>query len=193
MKKKLLTVLGALLLAVVALGLSLPTILHTLGLHPSYEGETYDLSGKRALIITTSHRVLNAPGQADGPPTGVMASELTHPYYGFLDAGMQVDVASIKGGPIPVDPQTLGFVIRTPEDERYLEDPALQAKVEKSLRIDDVDFTQYDAIFVSGGWGAAYDLGYSEVLGKKVSEAYYAQRPIFGSVCHGALGFIRAK
>ncbi len=34
MKKKLLTVLGALLLAVAALGLSLPTILHTLGLHP---------------------------------------------------------------------------------------------------------------------------------------------------------------
>jgi putative intracellular protease/amidase len=122
-----------------------------------------------------------------------MASELTHPYYGFLDAGMQVDVASVKGGPIPIDPQTLNFVIRTPEDERYLEDPALQAKVKNSLRIDDVDFTQYDAIFLSGGWGAAYDLGYSDVLGRKVTEAYYAEMPILGSVCHGALGFIRAK
>jgi putative intracellular protease/amidase len=193
MKKKLLIALGTLILGVVTLGLSLPTILHRLGLHPTYEGATYDLAGKRALVISTSHGVLNAPGEVDGPPTGVMASELTHPYYGFLDAGMHVDVASIKGGPIPIDPQTLNFVVRTPEDERYLEDPALQAKVKNSLRIDDVDFTQYDAIFIAGGWGAAYDLGYSDVLGRKVSEAYYAETPILGSVCHGALGFIRAR
>ncbi len=193
MKKKLLIAIGALLVGGVTLGFSLPTIVHSLGLHPTYHGETYELPGKRALIITTSHGVLNAPGESDGPPTGVMASEFTHPYYGFLDAGMRVDVASIKGGPIPVDPQTLNFIIRTPEDERYLEDPALQAKVKNSLRIDDVDFTQYDAIFISGGWGAAYDLGYSDALAKKVSEAYYAKNPILGSVCHGALGFIRAK
>ena len=193
MKKKLLIIVGTVAVCAAALGLSLPTIVHGLGLHPTYEGETYDLSGKRALVITTSHSVLNAPGETEGDPTGVAASELTHPYYGFLDAGMQVDVASVRGGPIPIDPQTLNFVTRTPEDERFLEDPALQAKVKNSLRIDDVDFTQYDAIFIAGGWGAAYDLGYSDVLGQKVSEAYYAETPIMGSVCHGALGFIRAK
>ena len=196
MTNKLLIIAGAVALGAVVLGLSLPTIVHGLGLHPTYEGETYDLKGKRALVITTSHDVLNAPGETEGEPTGVMASEFTHPYYGFLDAGMAVDMASVRVGPIPIDPQTLNFVIRTPEDERFLEDPALQAKVKNSLRIDDVDFTQYDVIFISGGWGAAYDLGYSEVLGRKVSEAYYAgnaEPPILGSVCHGALGFIRAK
>ncbi len=191
MKKKLLIAMSAGLLMVLAL--ALPTILHSLGLHPTYEGETYELPGMRALVITTSRGVLNAPGEEDGPPTGVMASEFTHPYYGFLDAGMQVDLASIRGGPIPIDPQTLNFVIRTPEDERYLEDPSLKAKVKNSLKIDDLDFSQYDLIFISGGWGAAYDLGYSDVLGQKVSEAYYAETPIFGSVYHGALGFIRAK
>lgn len=196
MTNKLLIIAGAVALGAVVLGLSLPTIVHGLGLHPTYAGETYDLKGKRALVITTSHDVLNAPGETGGEPTGVMASEFTHPYYGFLDADMAVDMASVRGGPIPIDPQTLNFVIRTPEDERFLEDPALQAKVKNSLRIDDVDFTQYDAIFISGGWGAAYDLGYSDVLGRKVSEAYYsenAEPPILGSVCHGALGFIRAK
>jgi len=167
--------------------------LHKAGLHPEYTGETHQVPGKKALIITTSHAVLNAPGETTGKPTGVAASELTHPYYAFSDAGMQVDVASIKGGEIPVDPETLGRLIRSPEDERYLEDPTLQAKVENSLRIDDVDFTRYDAIFISGGWGAAYDLGYSDVLASKVSEAYYAQTPVIGSVCHGALGLINAK
>lgn len=193
MKNRILIGLGAVLALGVTLVLSLPTIVHRLGLHPVHEGETHHLPGKRALVITTSHAVLNEPGETDGPPTGVMASELTHPYYAFLDAGMQVDMASVRGGPIPIDPQTLNFVIRTPEDERFLDDPALRAKVKNSLRIDDVDFTHYDAIFISGGWGAAYDLGYSDVLGEKVSEAYYSGKPIFGSVCHGALGFIPAK
>lgn len=193
MKKRLLITIGAIALGAVTLVSALPTVLHGLGLHPSYEGATYDLSGKRALVVTTSHGVLNAPGETEGDPTGVAASELTHPYYGFLDAGMEVDVASMRGGPIPIDPQTLTFVIRSPEDERFLEDPTLQAKAKNSLRIDDIDFTQYDAIFLAGGWGAAYDLGYSDVLGQKVSEAYYAETPILGSVCHGALGFIRAK
>ena len=171
---------------------SLPSILHSFGLHPTYEGETHQLPGKRALIITTSHGVLNAPGEIDGKATGVMASEMTHPYYGFLDAGMQVDIASIKGGQIPVDPETLSRVIKTPEDDRFLNDPIMQAKVTNSLLIDDIDFTQYDAIFLSGGWGAAYDLGYSDVLANKISEAYYAETPIIGSVCHGALGLINA-
>lgn len=173
---------------------ALPTILHKAGLHATYaDSKEYNLKGKKALVITTSHGVLNAPGETTGKPTGVMASEMTVPYYEFLDAGMEVDVASIKGGQIPVDPQTLIFLLKTPEDERYLKDEDFQKKVNNSMKIDDVDFTQYDAVFMAGGWGAAYDLGYSKVLGEKISEAYYAQTPVIGSVCHGALGFIQAK
>ena len=82
----------------------------------------------------------------------------------------------------------------TPEDKRYLNDPALIAKVENSLRIDDVDFNQYDVIFLVGGWGAAYDLGYSDVLANKIGEAYYGPKePLIGSVCHGALGLINVE
>ena len=133
------------LVAFVALLLAaLPTVLHKAGLHPEYQGQTYELPGKRALVVTTSHAVLAKPGATEGDPTGVMASELTHPYYTFLDGGMQVDVASIKGGAIPVDPQTLKYMIRSPEDERYLKDDVLLAKVENSIPIDQVDVSQYD-------------------------------------------------
>lgn len=193
MKKKLLTIFGLLTLTTVILAMAAPSIVHALGLHPEYDGPSYKLPGKKALIIATNHGVLNKPGETTGDPTGVMASEFTHPYYGFLDAGMDVDIASIKGGTIPVDPQTLSRMAITPEDKRYLEDPVLQGKIKNSIKIDDLDFTQYDAIFISGGWGAAYDLGYSEKLGEKISEAYLAGRPIIGSVCHGALGLINAK
>ena len=54
----------------------------------------------RALVITTSHDTLGESGKV----TGVFASEMTVPYYEFLDANMQVYVASIKGGEIPFEP-----------------------------------------------------------------------------------------
>ncbi|WP_415357895.1 type 1 glutamine amidotransferase domain-containing protein [Halioglobus sp. Uisw_031] len=195
MKAKLIKIVGGIVLGLALLVLALPTILHKAGLHPEYDGEAVQLpAGKRALIIATNQAVLSAPGETTGDATGVMASEMTHPYYRFLDAGMQVDLASVKGGEIPVDPQTLNRILKTPEDDRFLADPAFLAKVENSMRIDDVDFTQYDIIFISGGWGAAYDLGYSPVLAEKVSEAYYASNePVIGGVCHGVLGLINAK
>ena len=192
--KKVLAGLGILLSLLVVVATALPTILHAAGLHPDYEGAQVDLPGKRALIITTSHSVLAAPGETEGPETGVMASEFTHPYYSFLDAGMDVDMASIQGGQIPIDPQTLSYVIRSPEDERYLNDSVAQTKVRHSLAIADVDISQYDIVFISGGWGAAYDLAQSPVMAIKVSEAYYGERTaVIGGVCHGVLGLVNAK
>lgn len=190
--KKLLT--GGLI--IVLLGgvlLSLPTILHKAGLHPTYSGPTVSLPGKRALIITTSHDVLAAPGETEGEATGVMASELTHPYYTFLDGGMDVDLASIQGGEIPIDPQTLRFMVKSPEDERYLNDKLAQAKVNNAIPIAGVDIGQYDIVFLSGGWGAAYDLAQSPELAAKVSEAYYGDKAaVMGGVCHGVLGLVNA-
>jgi len=192
--KKILTAIAVLIALVGVFLISLPTILHTAGMHPEYSGPTTTLPGKRALIITTSHSVLAAPGETEGPATGVMASELTHPYYTFLDGGMEVDVASIKGGEIPIDPQTLQFMIISPEDERYLNDPIAQAKVENSIPITEVDIDQYDIVFISGGWGAAYDLAQSPVLAEKVTESYYGDKAaIIGGVCHGVLGLVNAK
>ena len=194
MKKKLTISLAVLVTLVGVLILSLPTILHKAGLHPEYHGPSVALPGKRALIITTSHGVLAAPGETEGPATGVMASEFTHPYYTFLDGGMEVDIASIKGGEIPIDPQTLLFMIKSPEDDRYLNDAIAQAKVKNSIPIDQVDIDQYDIVFISGGWGAAYDLAQSPVLAEKVSESYYGDRSaIIGGVCHGVLGLVNAR
>ena len=185
---------GALFAVILLFVLSLPTIVHKAGMHPKYHGAKVDLPGKRALIITTSHGVLSAPGETDGDPTGVAASEMTHPYYAFSDGGMVVDIASIQGGKIPIDPSTLSDVIRSPEDERYLEDPIAKAKAENSIPLDDVDITEYDIVFLAGGWGAAYDLAPSPELAQKVTQAYYGYRSaIIGGVCHGPLGLVRAK
>ena len=174
--------------------ISLPTLVHKAGLHPDYSGPTVDLPGKRALIITTSHGVLAPVGETEGDPTGVAASEMTHPYYTFLDSGMDVDLASIEGGQIPIDPMTINRVIRTAEDERFLSDSIAMSKAKHSIPIADVDITAYDIVFISGGWGASYDLAQSPVLGEKVSDAYYGDKAaIIGGVCHGVLGLVNAR
>jgi len=194
MKNKVIIILGILLAIIVLLVLLLPTILQSMGLHPDFEdSKQYDMTGKRALIVCTSHSVLNKQGETTGNPTGVFGSEMTVPYYEFLDANMEVDLASIKGGEIPIDPQSFYYFIKDNADKRYLKDPVFQEKVKNSAAIQDVDFTTYDVVFFAGGWGAAYDFGQSELLAQKVSEAYYAQTTMLGSVCHGALAFIQAK
>ncbi|HKN44590.1 MAG TPA: hypothetical protein VJW23_11765, partial [Propionibacteriaceae bacterium] len=45
--------------------------------------------------------------------------------------------------------------------------------------------------YLAGGWGAAYDLGFSEALGIKITEANAAGM-IIGGICHGPLGLINA-
>ena len=192
--KKLMIALASVLLLAATFVLALPTILHKAGLHPEYLGPKVSLQNKRALVITTSHDVLAALGETEGPATGVVASEMTHPYYVFVDGGMQVDVASIKGGKIPIAPDSLSRMSATPQTKRFLEDSIFQAKVDKSIKIDAIDVSDYDIIFLAGGWGAAYDLGYSTVLAQKISGAYYADnKPVIGGVCHGVLGLINAK
>ncbi len=178
--------IGLVLLLVIG-RFGLPHLLTGLGLHPHYEVPAMDLSGKRALIVTTSQDTLGETGKA----TGVAASEMTAPYYAFLDSGMDVDLASIQGGQIPIDPVGLKWPVASASDKRYLKDPLFQSKVSRSYQIDQVDTTQYDIVFLAGGWGAAYDFGQSAELGEKVAIAY-ANDAIIGGVCHGPLGFLQA-
>lgn len=167
---------------------ALRKLLQRAGMHPE-DTETIDvaLTGRRALCIATNHGVLDV-----GKPTGVFASELTVPYYAFLDAGMEVDVASPNGGIIPVEPQSLRAPVRTEACDRFLADDDLKAKVTESLAIADVDIDDYDIVYMAGGWGAAFDLGFSEELGAQVTAAN-ENDAVIGGVCHGPLGLLKAK
>ena len=163
-------------------------LVQRLGMHPADEAAdpTLDLSGKRAVIVCTNH------GQLDiGKPTGVFASEMTAPYYAFRDAGMEVDVASPLGGVIPVDPQSLKPVLRSADDDRFLADDDLRAKVTDSLPIAALDVEHYDIVFLAGGWGAAFDFATSIPLADQVTRANQLDK-VLGGVCHGPLALANA-
>jgi putative intracellular protease/amidase len=163
-------------------------LLQRFGVHPEDpHAIALDLSGYKALCIATNHAVLDI-----GVATGVFASELTVPYYAFRDAGMQVDVASPRGGIIPVDPLSLKQELRTPADDRLLDDPIFRGQLSNSLAVADVEFTAYDIIYFAGGWGASYDFAQTPLLGQRVSEAYSAER-VIGGICHGPLGLLGGR
>ena len=193
MKKKIFKIIATVLILVIVFFISLPTLLNKAWVHPYYDSKKYNFLDKKAVIISTSHSILSKPGETTGKLTGVFASELTVPYYEFTDSGFEVDIASIKGGKIPIDPESFFYAVKTNSDTRYLEDPILKEKVENSILIDQLEIDNYDIVFISGGWGAAYDLGYSETLGEKISQAYYNPNSVIGGVCHGVLGFLNAK
>lgn len=58
----------------------------------------------RILMVVTSHDRLRNTGEK----TGLWLEELAAPYLAFTKAGVQVDIASPKGGPAPADPKRQG-------------------------------------------------------------------------------------
>lgn len=180
--------LAVTILSAVAVYFGLPPALRAMGLHQHYEIPKFNLAGKRALIVTTSHDTLGDTGHA----TGVFGSEMTVPYYAFLNAGLEVDIASIKGGEVPIQPWSMSWPLATVDDRRFLADQAAMDKLKNSIPIANIDAEDYDVIFMAGGWGAAYDMAQSQELADVITMAN-AKGKIIGSVCHGALGLVNAK
>jgi putative intracellular protease/amidase len=159
--------------------------------------QNFDLKGKKAVVIGSNHATLDRLADdgsilKKGGATGVHASELTEAYYAFKDAGMQVTLASIQGGNIPLDPFSLRPVVRTKDDLRFKVDFQAQQMLQNSIRIADIQLQDIDIIYIAGGWSAAYDLMQSQVLADWISEAY-ANKKILAAVCHGPLGLCSAQ
>jgi len=152
--------------------------------------KTYNVTAKKlkALVITTSHGVLGDENCTTCKATGVASPEFTIPYLIFQDAGLEVTLASMKGGEIPVDPQARYM---THWDTRFWTDRTAIAASLASPSISSVNFTDYALVYMAGGWGAAWDLGFSMPLAEGITMANEAGK-VLGSVCHGALGFIQA-
>jgi len=180
--------LGTIAVLAVVIYFGLPPTLRAMGFHPHYDIPEFDLAGHRALIVTTSHDTLGETDRA----TGVFGSEMTVPYYAFLDAGLKVEIVSIEGGEIPVEPWSMSWPLATAEDRRFRSDPAAVEMLMNSRSVSEVDPEAYDVVFLAGGWGAAYDLAQSAELAELVTRAN-ANGAIIGSVCHGALGLVNAR
>ncbi len=144
---------------------------------------------KRILIITTSNAVMGDTGK----PTGIWAEELVVPYYAFVDAGIDVEIASPKGGAAPFDPASIKP--KGQNDaliERFLDDEVAQRGAKKTRVAGDVDVSAFDAVFFPGGHGTMWDLPTDGGVTRAV-ENTFASGKFIASVCHGAAGLVSAK
>ncbi|MGQ0527293.1 MAG: type 1 glutamine amidotransferase domain-containing protein [Alphaproteobacteria bacterium] len=138
------------------------------------------------LFVLTSHDQLGDTGEK----TGFHFSEMSDPYYILEDHGVEVDIASIKGGEPPVDPNFL----KDPADSvtRFKKDAAAMKKLKSTKKIDDVDVKGYEGIFLPGGHGTMWDFPESKGL-QNALEKIWKQEKIIAAICHGAAGFVKAK
>jgi putative intracellular protease/amidase len=151
------------------------------------------LMTSRILMIVTSNNRLGHTGKATGKTTGIWAEELAEPYIQFVDAGVQVDIASPAGGAAPLDAASVKPAgSNAPSVERFLADATAQTKLQHTLKASDVNAADYNAIFFPGGHGTMWDLPQDDGVRRAV-EAAYAARRVIGSVCHGAAGLVSAR
>ncbi len=142
----------------------------------------------KILIVLTSHGVIGATGH----PTGVWMEELTTPYYAFIDAGAEVDLASTAGGQVPVDPNSMAEKDRPESVERFLDDASAIEKLKHSLNVDHLTADPYDAVFLPGGHGTMWDLPENTALADLLTTAF-AEGKVVAAVCHGPAGLVNAK
>ena len=76
----------------------------------------------KILMVLTSHDKLGDTGRK----TGFWLEEGAAPYYVFRDAGVELTLASPKGGQPPVDPKSDLPENQTPAMARFKQDPAAQ-------------------------------------------------------------------
>ncbi|MFT3699125.1 MAG: type 1 glutamine amidotransferase domain-containing protein [Kofleriaceae bacterium] len=137
---------------------------------------------KRILLVTTSHAIKGSTGL----PTGAYLSEIAHPYNVFARAGFAIDLASPKGGTVPLD----GVDEADEASKLFL--AAHRADLERTIAARDVDPLRYDAIFYAGGHGAMWDLPDNVELAR-IAATIYERGGIVSAVCHGPAALVNIQ
>lgn len=130
-------------------------------------------------MVLTSHDLLGNTGRK----TGFWLEEFAAPYYVFKDAGVQLTLASPKGGQPPIDPKSDLPENQTPAMERFKKDEAAKKALSQTAKLADMRAEDFDTIFYVGGHGPMWDLADNPVSIALIESFYNSGKPI-ALVCH---------
>jgi putative intracellular protease/amidase len=143
---------------------------------------------KKVLFVLTSHDELGNTGHK----TGFWIEEFAAPYYALLDKGIDITIASPKGGQPPIDPKSDQPDASTPATERFKKDEATKEKLAHTLKLADVKEADYDAVFYPGGHGPLWDLAEDQNSIQLIQSFYSKGKPV-AAVCHAPAIFRHTK
>jgi putative intracellular protease/amidase len=133
----------------------------------------------KILMVLTSHNQLGNTGR----PTGFWLEEFAAPYFVFRDAGVELTLASPKGGQPPVDPKSDLPENQTPAMARFKKDAAAQKDLANTVKLEDMKAEDFDTVFYPGGHGPMWDLAESSTSIALLEAFYNSGKPI-ALVCH---------
>ena len=142
----------------------------------------------KILMILTSHSQLGQTGH----DTGFWLEEFAAPYYQFLDAGMDVVLASPQGGPPPLDPKSKEPTFQTPATDRFTQDQVAQRVLASTLPLRQIVAGEYAGVFYVGGHGPLWDLVEDSDSITLIETFHSANNPI-AAVCHASAVLLNAK
>jgi putative intracellular protease/amidase len=111
----------------------------------------------KIIMVLTSHDQLGNTGRK----TGFWLEEFAAPYFVFRDAGVDLTLASPKGGQPPLDPKSDLPENQTPPMARFKKDEAAQKALANTVKLADVKAEDFDTVFYPGGHGPMWDLAES--------------------------------
>ena len=142
----------------------------------------------KVLIVLTSHSDLGNTGEK----TGFWVEEFAAPYYVLADAGVELTIASPKGGQPPVDPKSDAPDAQTDATKRFYADEALKTKVAHTVKLSEVNQADYDAVFYPGGHGPLWDLANDTHSIALIEDFYKHDKPV-AFVCHAPAALMKVK
>ena len=111
----------------------------------------------KIVMVLTSHDQLGNTGRK----TGFWLEEFAAPYFVFTDAGVELTLASPKGGQPPVDPKSDLPENQTPAMARFKRDDIAKKALASTIKLADLRAADYDTVFYPGGHGPMWDLAES--------------------------------
>jgi putative intracellular protease/amidase len=140
----------------------------------------------KILMVLTSHDQLGDTGRK----TGFWLEEFAAPYFVFRDAGVELTLASPKGGQPPIDPKSDLPEGQTPAMARFKLDKTAQEALANTVKLDEMKSQDFDTIFYVGGHGPMWDLVDNPDSIALIESFYNSGKPV-AAVCHSPAVFHR--
>lgn len=148
---------------------------------------------KRVLMVVANPAIATTTGW----PVGFWASELTHAWQEFIEAGYEVEIASPRGGKVELDAlsdprDASGYSAHDLISLGFIHSPNLMALLDNTKNLLELNYADYDAIVVAGGQSPMFTFPDEPRLHALLAEFYEAEK-VTAALCHGTCALLYVR